>query len=136
MGAEEGRDTGSEPVSTKKLVNAKEAASVGKRGIEVGSELEDGSLGVRDLGDRTNSDKERHLILEVGRVFGKTREHLGCALGVSDVGDLLTASLRLDHVNDSWEVILSHFIPAEIPELLPVDKWIKLGMIPTVWISA
>lgn len=126
--AEERGGSRGEPVSAEELVNAEHIACSRERVVEVGGKLEDFSLGVRNLGNGPKSDEERHLILEVGRVLRKGAEHLGGSLGMADVGDLLTISLHLDHVDDSWKVISAHIEPAEIPELLLVMIRIIGGM--------
>ena len=65
VGAEELRYSTGEPVGAKELVNSEKAAGVREFIVEHSSELEDTSLGVRDLGHWSESNEERHFIREV-----------------------------------------------------------------------
>lgn len=72
-------------------VNVEQVKSVFKLIIKVRSQLEQECVGVGQHSDRGKSDKDGNLFFVVALPVGKTIEHLGCTLGVADVGDLLMA---------------------------------------------
>jgi len=45
----------------------------------------------------------------------ETPEHLGCALRVSNVGDLSDTSLLSDEIDLGWGIVSAHFSEAELP---------------------
>ena len=55
---------------------------------------------------------------------------------MSDVRDLLEASLFLNVLNDSWGIEHSHLIVTEIPELFPVLAGIILDMAVTELVAS
>ena len=55
---------------------------------------------------------------------------------MSDVCNFLSISLILDHVNDSWYIILGHILKSEVPELLLVGVGIQFLMLTTERIAA
>ena len=135
--AEELGDTAGEPVSAEELMDAEHGAGVRKLSVEVCRELEDTSLGVGDLGDGAEGDKQGHFVTEVvGSILRECAEHLSGSLGVANVGDLLSAGLGLDCIDNGGQVVCSHFKPGEVPEFLLVMVRVILGVRTAVRVAA
>ena len=64
-------------------------------------------VGVLKRSDRSQSYKGIYLRSHITKVLGKSGEHLGGSLGVSDVTDLALSSFVEDKVDVGREVILS-----------------------------
>ena len=110
--AEELGDAAGEPVSSEELMDAEHRACIRKFGVEVRREFEDTSLGVGDLGNGAEGDEQRHFVREVaGGILRQRAEHLSGSLGMADVGDLLSAGLGLDCIDDGGHVVGSHLKP-------------------------
>lgn len=69
-------------------------------------------------------------------VSGKSVEHLGCALGVADVGNLLVSGLCDDVVYHSWQVVLAHLLPVKSPIFGFILVMVVRGMSKTVGVAS
>jgi hypothetical protein len=65
---------------------------------------------------------EEAISVEVILVLREAVEHLGGALRVAQVEDLFMAGQLLDFGNLCLSVVLAHFSPIEIPELLVLNR--------------
>ena len=118
-------------------MNTEKAAGVRKFIVEHGSELEDTSLSVGDLGHWSEGDEEGHFIREVtSSVLRECAEHLSGTLRVANVSDFLSVSLALDGINYGGKVIGSHLKPGEVPELLLVVIWVVLSVGTAISVTA
>jgi hypothetical protein len=97
-----------------------------KHVIIVKGELNEANLGVGDLGDRAQRDEEGHSLAEEAVLhLGEGSEHLGGALGVSDIGDLLVVSLRVYVVKEGGLIKSAHLIPGKVPEFSLINIRVK-----------
>ena len=118
-------------------MDTEDGARIRQFSVEKRGELEDTSLGVRDLGDGTQSHEQGHFVREVaGGVLRQGTEHLGGALRMPHIGNLLPAGLALDCINDSRQVIGAHVEPREIPELLLVVIRVQADIRATVGVPS
>jgi len=80
---------------------------------------------VAQSGDRRQSNEEVYSVMDKIFIVGKSPEHLGCALGVTSISNLLHTSMLSDIVNLSRQVILSKFGKAEVEKFFLVGFWVK-----------
>mmetsp|Transcript_14266 Transcript_14266/g.13837 ORF Transcript_14266/g.13837 Transcript_14266/m.13837 type:complete len:312 (+) Transcript_14266:285-1220(+) len=74
---------------------------------------------------------DAHKGLEVGvdlLVEGVSDEPLGSSLGVADIDHLGEACKLGDVVEVSWDILGSHFVEGEVPELLVVSSVLHVGV--------
>lgn len=70
--------------------------------IEISNQMKSVGLSVRDLGYRTESHKQVKMVCKVVLVSGQTVVHLGCALRVTNVSNLLVPCLCDDVIDHGW----------------------------------
>lgn len=78
------------------------------------------------------SEKIQSLSPITGILLGQIVEHLGRALGVTDIRNFGGASLVSNKVDHGGIVMVTHLGPAELPES-EVFVWIELSMTETVF---
>ena len=91
---------------------------------------------MRNLSNRSQSNKHTQLLLEVLLVLCQAIEQLSCALGVSHIGDLRVASKISDIVETCWQVFHAHVCPVEIPVVLIIIPRVECLMLLTVSVAA
>lgn len=69
------------------------------------------------------SNIEIKFLFEVFRHHRSTNEHLGSAFRVTNIGQLILASLTKNVINKGWEIFSSHFFEGEIP-IYRLVNWI------------
>lgn len=70
--------------------------------IKISDQMKSGGLRVRNLGYGTESNEQVKMVGKVVLVSGKAVVHLGCALRVSNVSNLLVPCLCDDVINHGW----------------------------------
>lgn len=72
-------------------------------------------MSVRNLGDWAQCNEQVKTVLIVVLVFGESIEHLSCALGVSDIRNLLVSRNLDDVFQHGRDVVLTHLFPVKRP---------------------
>jgi len=107
------------------------------RHVHVLSEIEEGRGGVRNFSDRTKSDEDADFLFEIGLESGHGSSviHLSCSLGMANISVLLDTSLRGHVIENGRNIILSHLLPVESPELLLILVGVVLDVLATVRVT-
>lgn len=84
------------------------------------------------------SYKNTKLILKITMIVAKSREHLGCSLGMTNIGNFIMASLRSNEVDLSWSIDLSKLEEAIVKEfcLISCNIWVQLSIFSTIACSS
>ena len=77
--------------------------------------LEEGYFDMLQVGCRSHGDEKIDLLRVVVRKQRPSNEHLCCALGMANVGQLVLASNVEDVINECWHVVSAHLLLVEVP---------------------
>jgi len=118
-------------------VDAEGAGEVVDGHVHVLSEFEDSGCGVRDFGNRSKGYEDADLLLKVllESRHSSAVEHLSGSLGMADISVLFNSSLSGHVVENGRDVVLSHLLPVEGPELLLVLVRIVSSVLATVGVA-
>ena len=86
------------------------------------------------LNDWSERNENADFVLEVVFVMCQGVEELCCSLRMANVGDLLMTCSSDDVLSHCWNVVVTHLLPIEHPEIVIV--WVELEMVSAIFITS
>ena len=118
------------------LILTKGSCSSGQLVPDFGCCSEHGVCDMSHFNDGSKCDKLTQFTIQPTWVFSQGAEHLGCALGVSDVCDFGFTCLFSHEIYLGWGIVLSELIEAIAEKVFRVTRWWDMAVFPTILSSS